>query len=211
MWVDVQINAVGSESNRVVCIQRDLNRPSEKTIGEELRYTRGEMAMRCPSCGRDNGEGVRFCQWCGAAFVPPVTFAPSVPYQYPPSNKDNNTVLIAIAVIVVILAVIGVVVLASLLSPEAHLRADLSFSASNDNPGLAGSGSISVSGVIYNYGISDVDCDVHLRVFDGYVWHDFDVLIGVVHAGGEHWLSWSANFDPMDANNVQVEHTLIVR
>lgn len=71
----------------------------EKTIGEERRYARGEMTMRCPNCGRDNADGVRFCQWCGAAFLASV---PSPVYGARVETKQSmSSMFLAIGLVVV--------------------------------------------------------------------------------------------------------------
>lgn len=156
----------------------------------------------CPACGRSISWGANSCQYCGHDLR-------SLSHEFTKPRQDKKrSRLTTVIVVIVLVAVVAMFIGAFVLSPKA-VRADLSYSARNVS-GLGSFGYISVSGVIYNYGNSDVNCTLHLRVFDGYIWHDYLVPLGVVHAGGEHWLNWSADFDPMNEDNVQVEHTLIM-
>jgi len=44
-------------SNSEMKKQTGLRLTSEKTIAEERRYARGEMAVKCPNCGKDMHAG----------------------------------------------------------------------------------------------------------------------------------------------------------
>ena len=109
--------------------------------------------------------------------------------------------------VIILVAVVAVVIGAFVSLPKNALSVDWSFTAQNES-GPGSGGYVNVHLVIYNHGDSDVNCTVHLRVFDGYIWHDYTTPLGVIPAGGEHTLDWGANYLSMDENKVRVEKTL---
>lgn len=68
------------------------------------------MAMKCPGCGRDIGEGSRFCEHCG--FQIPGGAQSTQPWKpliaQPPREKSHVALIIGVVIvaIVVILAVV---------------------------------------------------------------------------------------------------------
>jgi len=126
----------------------------------------------------------------------------------PQPDKRRGKRLVAVSVIILV-AVVAIAVGAFVSLPKNALRTDLSFTAQNES-GPGSGGYVHVYLVVYNNGDSNVNCTVHLRVFDGYIWHDYTTPLGVIHAGGEHTLDWSANYLSMDENKVRVEKTLTV-
>ncbi len=69
--------------------------------------------MRCPNCGSESPDDVRFCQRCGAPLGGAVG-APGAPPGYyqpppPPPAKKSNMVWIIVVVVVAIIVVLAVV------------------------------------------------------------------------------------------------------
>jgi uncharacterized membrane protein len=58
--------------------------------------------LRCPGCGREAGEGARFCEWCGSNLVPPVVVSsPIVMQSRAPITTPMYIIIIGIVVILI--------------------------------------------------------------------------------------------------------------
>ena len=58
--------------------------------------------MKCPSCGKENNEGAKFCKHCGASLNNNVCPAPAQNVSQPKDNK-NTLIICATAIICVII------------------------------------------------------------------------------------------------------------
>lgn len=164
--------------------------------------------MRCPNCGKENADDAKFCQMCARALAPSY-IAPDLVVQRtqaPKSESHTLAIVVGIVVLLVVVGAIAVMIIAT--APKADLRADLSYSAANDLPGLIGSGTIIVYGTIYNYGDKMGDGTVQLHIYDGYEWHDYSSPTGVVPANGSVNFFWDGDFDHMYEDAVIVQHTI---
>lgn len=161
----------------------------------------------CVSCGRTIDWDVSHCPYCGHDFRLPRP-GPSQLAQ-PPKTKNNTALIVAIVVIVVVVVLVGALAaIASISVPKADLRAQLTYSASNDYLGLGSGGTIEVSGTIYNYGQADGGGTVQLHIYDGTSWHDYSVSTGVVAAELFVPFDWSVHYDSLDTSTCQVQYTL---
>jgi hypothetical protein len=128
--------------------------------------------------------------------------------QGPSAGKTPAWVIALIVIVIVVVVVVAIIaaVLTSIPTSHADLRATLSYSVDAD--WFAGGGTITVSGTIYNYGDANGGGTVNLHIFDGYAWHDASAPTGVVPAGGQRYFEWSAYYNPIDENSIQVSHTI---
>jgi hypothetical protein len=162
--------------------------------------------MHCPGCGKPVSEGAKWCPSCGHPVGDGVSLArPSVASE----KKGMDPAIIASVIVVVAVTVIGVIALLTVFASSHDLRADLSFYASNSWLGLGSSGDVEVWGYIYNYGSSSCLGTLHLSIYDGYSWHKYTELLGLINGnGGSVYFSEVYYFDALDSDAVQVKYEL---
>lgn len=170
----------------------------------------------------ENLDDARFCQVCTRelplaqledGFT--ITRQGHVVQSVPSKTSEWRTVAI---VIIIIAVTIGAVVSAFIfIKPKAHadLVAMLYVSVRYDQvaagPGVVISGPggvIEVSGPIYNYGRLAGSETVHLHVYDGTSWYDYNESTGLVPADGWMPFDWSAHYDYLDVLSYQVQYTV---
>ena len=64
-------------------------------------------------------------------------------------------------------------------------------------------------GEIFNYGSRNCLATLHLEIFDGYSWHQYTELLGLIRGDGDSvYFSEVYYFSQLDADAVEVEYSL---
>ena len=161
----------------------------------------GEMAMKCPKCGREVLDNGSYCAVCGS----PVGIAyaqAQYAIQKPSQEKKGTSTALIVVVVVVIVAIVGIVVGSMFISSSSSpFTADLQYEVLTFG--------VEVNGRIYNHGSSDAVAILHLRIFDGTDWHEYDVNAGLVPANGFKYITYTATgLDTSDYNSVNVQYSV---
>ena len=198
----------------------------EKVLKRIMCFRIEEMATKCPDCGAELPATVSACPGCGVRFgrklaAPPEEVSNEATVQYIPPQRPSSAgrksshlnpsrVMLTI-VLVVIFTSLSMAYNLGLFDPkppepepEASLSGFFHWSAMGDIFGGGEGGSIFISGDISNSGDVDGSGTVHMRVFDGYSWHDYSKGTGIVPAGGEVRFEYSASFERIIVDDVQV-------
>lgn len=87
--------------------------------------------MKCPSCGKENKDGAKFCKHCGASLNVNVSHAPSPNISQPKDNK--NTLIICVTAIICVIIIAGALVFLNSGSNEDDANVNTVESMSNDS------------------------------------------------------------------------------
>ena len=87
--------------------------------------------MKCPSCGKENNDGAKFCKHCGASLNVNVSQAPAQNISQPKDNK--NTLIICVTAIICVIIIAGAFVFLSNGSNEDDANVNTVESMSNDS------------------------------------------------------------------------------
>ena len=165
----------------------------------------GEMAMKCPSCGRETQNDAAFCAVCGSRIS--RTYAQIAPaIQRPPNEakKRHEMLLVVAVIIIVIVAIVAVIAAVDLgLFSGSQFSADLHYTASQGYPGIY----VDVWGYVYNNGITDAVAILHLRIFDGSDWHSYEENVGAIASEGHRYIELSITLPHGDADAVTIRHS----
>ena len=157
------------------------------------------MAMKCPKCGRETPNDVGFCAVCGSPVGVAYAQAQNA-MQKPLRKKKRASTALIVVIVVVIVAIVGFVALFGSLS-SSPFTADLQYEVLTFG--------VEVNGRIYNHGSSDAVAILHLRIFDGTDWHEYDVNAGLVPANGFKYITYTATgLDTSDYNSVNVQYSV---
>ena len=135
--------------------------------------------MKCPNCGTENDDGVRFCKGCGANLQ-----NVSAPTHTPSQAKGNNNILIICVAIVLCVLIIGAVVIFTSGSDDSD--DNVAVNDSNDGDSVdssddssASSDSLSIkSGYIFSSDFKQTFCTVNV----GEQFAGEDVKISVLYS-----------------------------
>jgi len=160
----------------------------------------GEMAIRCPRCGREVPDSVSYCAVCGSPVGEAYARA-QYAMQKPLREKKGTCTALVVVIVVVILAIVGGVVLFMFQASSSPFTADLRWQVLTYG--------VEVYGRIYNHGSSDAVAILHLRIFDGTDWHKYDVSVGLVPANGFKFIRYTATgLDTSDYDSVNVQYSV---
>jgi len=159
---------------------------------------------RCPQCLAENPPDAVFCHSCGRG-----TKFPGALVTKPPKPKKSMKWLIVPAVICGLLLAIPFLIYAfsggTIESPlyniALHSRVQMDGPNATYSPGP---GYVVVEGSVTNTGKVAGNAFVHLRIYTGYDYHEYDAPLGYVEPGSTVGVQWMQHFDQLNPGTFQV-------